>query len=145
MSNKPIPLDTLLEQVAGRLQLVYREDPARAMKIVLFIIDHLTIPESERRMRQTYTIEVKINFDDDDRHKVMFHLMRKAARQIVGQVQLLADNPNRPAEVMFQTADFYEGGTQHTLANLPELGEEFDAELKDEDGEEEDESIIVTV
>ena len=86
--------ETLLEMIAGRLNVLYAHDPDRAEFIVNSIIDAMAVPGVRREgqdMRKTYKIELKIDFEDEKRHKIATHLMRKAARGILTQATLIAD------------------------------------------------------
>jgi hypothetical protein len=82
--------------------------------------DQFTIEDTI--MRKTYQIELKIDFEDGSRHKIALHLMRKAARNIVAQANLISDG--RDPQVAFSTDDFFEGGTQESLAELSEIPED---------------------
>ena len=117
--------ETLLEMIAGRLNVLYAHDPDRAEFIVNSIIDAMAVPGVRREgqdMRKTYKIELKIDFEDEKRHKIATHLMRKAARGILTQATLIADG--REPQVAFISDDFFEGGTQESLAELSDMPEE---------------------
>jgi|SRR5215472_6538761 len=129
---KVIPLHTLIEMICGRLTVAYNSDPAFANRIAMWMIYCIKIEQEGNilKMRKKYTIEVKFTPDDDNLHKVMFKLMRKAARTVGAQANLIADNNNRPPEISFQTEDFFESGTTQSLANA-------DDDDDDEEGEDE--------
>lgn len=67
-------------------------------------------------MLRKYSIELKINFDDDNRHKIALHMMRRLARQALTQAAMISDG--REPQVAFTSGDFFEGGTQESLAEL---------------------------
>lgn len=78
-------------------------------------------------MQKKYSIELKVDFDDEKRYGMVLHMMRKAARQLLTQATLIQDS--RPPQVAFTSDDFFEGGT---IEGLHDLGEDVeDPVIKD--------------
>lgn len=113
--------NTLTEVFIGRLMVLYKQNPERAADFLDKALTMMGIIQGDPDVRKTYTIDIKIDFDDDNRHKVMLHIARKAARQLLTQASLLADN--RQPQVGITTDDFFEGGTKEALMDLKELGD----------------------
>lgn len=76
--------------------------------------------DGRNKMRRTYTLEVKIDFDDESRHDQMRKVLREAGRSAYALAMLLADN--RQPQIALRSEDFFEG-TQEIL-------------IKDDDDEE---------
>lgn len=98
------------EQVFGTVYNALGDDLPHAEKgkianiILLGIRDIL---ENEQMARKTYSIDVKVNFDDESRHEQAMALIRKAARTLKTQMNLLADG--RTPQVAIRTEDLFEG------------------------------------
>jgi len=71
----------------------------------------------ELLMRKTYGIEIKADFEDPAREKMMKKLIRQATRQVLAKANLLVDN-GRPAQAACRTADWFEGGTLEELGGI---------------------------
>lgn len=69
--------------------------------------------EPENDMRKTYSIELKINFNDDTRHDAVMEIMRNAARKVLTQAVMIADG--RDPKVALRTEDYFEGITDKDL------------------------------
>lgn len=71
----------------------------------------------ELLMRKTYGIEIKADFEDPAREKMMKKLIRQATRQVLAKANLLVDN-GRPAQAACRTEDWFEGGTLEELGGI---------------------------
>jgi hypothetical protein len=101
-------LRMLTEQLAGGMKQLSHEDPKVACKKLDLLLKYLTSMRSTDAMsRRTYTIDLKIDFEDNTRHEIATKMMRKAARNILTQSNLIADG--RPPQVALRSEDFFEG------------------------------------
>ena len=66
--------------------------------------------------RRTYRIEVKVDFNDDDRHQYVAEIVRRYARDILSSVMLLQDG--RKPMVALQMEDSFIGSEEIDL--MPE-------------------------
>lgn len=80
--------------------------------------------DGRSKMRRTYTLEVKIDFDDESRHDQMRKVLREAGRSAYALAMLLADN--RQPQIALRSEDFFEG-TQEILIKDDEDDETTDA------------------
>lgn len=128
MKKSRYSTETTLEAIAGRLHLLNKTDPKLAQMTLDRIMGYLLPPKGDD-VRKTYQIELKIDFEDKDRHKIAAHLMRKAARTILTQANMIADG--REPQISFRTDDFFEGGTIESLQELSGLEEVGDGILPD--------------
>lgn len=113
---KPISIQTASEIFVGRLTLLMKRDPQQAQVVLNRVINMMTIATGDPDVRKTYTIDLKIDFDDPTRHKTMLHIVRKNARMLLTQATLIADN--RQPQVGITCDDFFEGGTKEGLMDL---------------------------
>lgn len=129
----------LIEQILGRATLmdkVYGE--VQTKKALAYVLATMPLNLNDRKeinnMMRKYKIELAINFDDDSRHKIALHMMRKTARTVLLQASLLSDG--RDPQVIFESGDFFEGGTKESLTELSPLDEteaEVETEARDEE------------
>lgn len=110
---------TLMEMFAGRLKTLYETNPAKAEFIIDNLLEHMLIQGVPDHMRKTYNIGIKADFDDPTRHKALLKALRKQARMLLTQANLLSDT-GRPIQVSVETDDFFEGGTQEGLHDIDE-------------------------
>lgn len=68
--------------------------------------------------RMTYTIELKVEFDDQTRHKAVQKILRDAARRILTSSMLLADKERVKPQVAFYSDNFFEGTTTLSIQEL---------------------------
>lgn len=134
MDNYEQSLRTHMEGIFGRLTSIKNNRGAKvaasiARRLLLIMPDPQGQYKGAKRMRKEYKISLKIDFDDSSRHKIALHMMRKAARHILTQACLIADD--REPQVAFESEDFFEGGTIESLKDLAEIPE--DPLLKDEE------------
>lgn len=87
-------------------------------------IAYTTLNDGRSKMRRTYTLEVKIDFDDESRHDQMRKVLREAGRSAYALAMLLADN--RQPQIALRSEDFFEG-TQQILIKDDEDEETTDA------------------
>lgn len=73
-------------------------------------------------MRKTYTVEIKVDFDDEERHELMIPVLRKAARNLLTNASLLADNHRQP-QVAVRSEDFFAGPEEISAMELPKEDE----------------------
>lgn len=120
-----------MELLVGRLDSMARDSEARAAVFAMYLSrtlmrfekDHPHVFDTRMlQMRKTYDIQLKIDFDDPSRHKIAMHFMRKAARTILTQANMIADG--REPQIALTTDDFFEGGTIENLQELAELPED---------------------
>jgi hypothetical protein len=116
--------NTATEQLIGGLTARYKANPERAVETLERLLAFSKFITGDQQMRKTYTIDLKIDFDDDTRHKVMLHLSRKMARMLLTQAALIADN--RQPQVALTCDDFFEGGSKEALMDLPDQNPEED-------------------
>jgi len=116
-----MPLTKEQEAEADQIRLM----PGRIMEVIsgvkrtchsrkailnkFYLILHFAarVRDMEEDMRKTYTISLKINFNDDSRHDDAMEMMREAAREVYAKATLIADG--RQPQVAFQTEDYFEG------------------------------------
>ena len=55
---------------------------------------------------RTYTIELKADFQDEDKHDVLLQVAREKARELLSMALLLKDK--REPQIAFQTGDMFE-------------------------------------
>lgn len=113
---KPLSIKTASEIFIGRLTLLVQRDPDRAQVILNRVIQMMTLATGDVDVRKTYTIDLKIDFDDPARHKAMLRVVRKNGRQLLTAAMLLMDN--REPQIGIQTDDFFEGGTKEALQEV---------------------------
>jgi hypothetical protein len=113
---------TANEQLIGRLAVLMQHDPELFVRSVNHFLLISGIRSGDAEVRKTYNVSLKIDFDDAKRHNAMLHLVRRAARQLLTQATLLADN--RQPQVAIECDDFFEGGSKEGLMDLPETPEE---------------------
>lgn len=124
-------LKQLTEILWGRIKVLQNEDPELAVEFLERFMRKNDVPVPKgNTMRKTYSIELKVDFDDEKRHAMALKLCRIAARRLLTQVALIADN--RPPQIGILSEDFFEGGT---VEGLSEIGEDEDAEQEIADAE----------
>lgn len=116
-----IPISTGIEMLYGRLKSI---EATHGMLVAEKFLEWMMkeLPDvagtsakmKELNMRKTYGIEIKADFEDPAREKMMKKLMRQSCRQILAKANLLADN-GRPAQAACRTDDWFEGGTLEEL------------------------------
>lgn len=131
---KPIPVErqiqTASEMFIGRLTLLYRNNPDQADAVLRRVVQMMVIASGDPEVRKTYTLDLKIDFDDSNRHKAMMHIFRKKAREVLTAAQLLADH--RPPQIGITVGDFFEGGT---VEGLMDIGDHPDDDVAEQTGE----------
>lgn len=70
-------------------------------------------------MRETYTIELKIDFNDDARHETMRTIARQYARDLLASAMLLQDG--RQPTIALTTTDSFSGEDELKLIDESEL------------------------
>lgn len=65
------------------------------------------VRDMEEEMRKTYTIQLKINFNDDSRHDHALQMMREKAQEVLAMATLISDG--RKPQVALQSEDYFEG------------------------------------
>jgi len=116
-------MKTMMEMLIGRLRSI-QADPDRAaayQKLKALSGYTKRIQQMEPDMRKTYSIQLKINFDDDSRHDIAMEMMREAAKMVLTRATLIADN--RKPQVVLQSEDYFEGITEPALVTDAEREE----------------------
>lgn len=67
----------------------------------------------------TWTIELRVDFNDASKNKLMEHAIRAMAKEVLATAQLLADN--RKPEIAISTSDMFVGSEEIALFEPGEL------------------------
>lgn len=110
----------LIDEICSR----YGPHVTRRLLERIHNIAFTTLRDGRSKMRRTYTLEVKIDFDDESRHDQMRKVLREAGRSAYALALLLADN--RQPMIALRSEDFFEG-TQEILIKDDEDDETTDA------------------
>lgn len=65
--------------------------------------------------RMTYTIQLKVEFDDDTRHETVKKILRDAARRVLVSSMLLADKDKVKPQIALSADNFFMGTEQLTI------------------------------
>ena len=72
--------------------------------------------------RKTYSLDLKIDFEDQTRHAMMEKLLRRLAKQVLTQATLLADG--RQPQVALRSEDFFMGNDEIQVVREDEENED---------------------